>query len=256
MLEKVVRQVKHITIIGLALLAGCILSGLATSVAVAAPEFKASCFLDEVGKYSSQASCEKDEEGGSGWEHTTVKGLSAGMKLRNTSTLIACTAGSIPGGGFFRTFVTRLLMHWLKCEATSEGKPNCKVNSPGAGEGEIVSNTLKGELGEVAASEATSKRGLLLKPETGKALFTVEKAACITFAGSAEGSIAGEISPVGKSQTTSKLVFVEAGTGKQQIKQLTVKPGKSEAPSLTFGFLSAAEEATDDLAFDHAIEVT
>jgi hypothetical protein len=134
-----------------------------------------------------------------------------------------------------------------------KGAEECEAKSVGASKEEVVTLTLKGELGTVKTSEAASGVGFLLEPETGKRIVTIEK----NFCGSEElitGSVAGEVLPIGSKQLTSKLNFALT-SAEQKIKVIAVLAGLKE-PLLVAGSEPAALETLEDLEFEEALEVT
>jgi hypothetical protein len=130
----------------------------------------------------------------------------------------------------------------------------CTAKSRSAKAGEILTNTLKGELGTVKASEALSGVGLLLAPTTGTEFATLE-GACVTAA-AISGAIAGEVASVNLRSTANKLVFA-GSSGNQKIESIVVL-GKVEKPSLTTfaGLVSTSEDTTEEVTFTSAVEVT
>lgn len=129
----------------------------------------------------------------------------------------------------------------------------CTQKSVGASEGEIVSTTLKGELGTVKTSEATSGVGILIEPETTKKFYTLVKTECAAET-SVVGSVAAEVSPIGVSQLTEKLTFNANGTS-QSIKTISVL-GKAVKPELEAFGLEATVDTSVPLEFAAAVEVT
>jgi len=160
------------------------------------------------------------------------------------------STGEITGA----TTVGSLVLTFTGCEGMKGGGTTCKVKSVGANAGEIITKPLKGELGEVATSEATSGVGLLIEPASGEALTTIAKGECYNE-GSIEGRIAAEVTPIKTLAKTGKLVFV-GSSGSQKIKAITVK-GVKEKPSLSFHSSIYSWGMTDTLEFmGNALEVT
>jgi hypothetical protein len=141
----------------------------------------------------------------------------------------------------------------LGCVRIGNSK-ECPQKSPGAsGSGEIVSTTLKGELGTVKTSEAASGVGLLLAPESGARFYTLAETAC-GLETAVTGKLAGEVSPIGHSQTTSKVIF-GVTSGKQDIKAISVL-GAVVEPELVAFSDTVTEEASESLSFGSAVEVS
>jgi hypothetical protein len=134
------------------------------------------------------------------------------------------------------------------------GSKECPQKTVGAsGREEIVTNTLKGELGTVKTSEAVSGVGLLLEPETTKKMYLLAENEC-ELETAVSGSIAGEISPVGSTQTTGKLVFAVT-SGKQDIKEIAVL-GTVKKPGLNAFSFTLTQESTESLEYAASVEVS
>lgn len=89
-------------------------------------------------------------------------------------------------------------------------------------------NLLKGQLGKVAKSEGTSEVGMLLIPESGTVLTEIE-GSCLTITkDDIEGSVIGEVSPVGKVQGTGEIIFKISGKNRRY-RNLKVDPKKSSS---------------------------
>jgi hypothetical protein len=177
----------------------------------------------------------------------------AGTLEASTGETITCTADASAGKINGPSTVGNLAVTFTGCIGKS-GSSECAAKSPGAKEGTIVTNTLKGEFGEVKASEATTLTGLLLEPASGTEFVTIEGSCLVTAAVS--GSLAGEVSPVGVLSSTGKLVF-SGSKGTQKIKEITVLT-KVDKPALTaFGGLVSASEATSEaLTFGEPLLIT
>jgi hypothetical protein len=186
----------------------------------------------------------------------TFTGTSGSGKLTDSiGEEITCTSDSSSGEITGVDTVAKVLVTFKGCtgKKTSSEKA-CSVKSVGAAEGEIKTSSLKGELGTVAKAEATSEVGLDLEPEK-QPFVSIEKATC-TLGGAVEGSIAGEVTPVKKSQTTGELVFIQTANGTQKVKKITVLSGAKSPSLLAFGLVSSSEETTEKLTFSKAVEVT
>jgi hypothetical protein len=134
-----------------------------------------------------------------------------------------------------------------------KGKEECEAHSTGK-TNEIVTNTLKGELGTVATSEAASGVALLLEPASGTAFVTTE-GSCLTTA-AVSGKIAGEATPIKSKSTTGKLIFV-GSAGAQKITKVNVLSAEVEPKLTAFaGLVSASEATSEEVKFSQVIEVT
>jgi hypothetical protein len=141
----------------------------------------------------------------------------------------------------------------LECVTILNSK-ECPQKTVGAsGAGEIVTSTLKGELGTVKTSEAASGVGLILEPETTKKLYLLAENEC-ELETQVAGSIAGEVSPIGSSQTTGKLVFAVTGS-KQDIREIGLLGTVKKLGLNAFGF-SLTQESTESLEYASAVEVS
>jgi hypothetical protein len=168
--------------------------------------------------------------------------------LDPTTCSKSTTVGEITGA----STVGKVVVTYTGCEGTGSGG-KCKMKSVGAAEGEIVTKSLKGELGTVAKTEAASERGILLQPEVGKTFAELAAGTC-EIGGNIEGKVAGEVTPIGKKQTTLSFVFAASGSS-QKIKHITVAGGAVEPKLLVLGN-AATETVTDEVTFEEALEVT
>jgi hypothetical protein len=198
--------------VALSLIAMFAISGTAATAASAAPEF-------------SKA---KDT-------FTTTSGESV---LKGTGLTITCKKDSGSGEVISKTNVN--------AKVTFEG---CKGEILGGKCPETISSSLTGELGEVAAAEATSKIGLLFKAKEGP--FAEFKCGSITI--KVEGSVAGEVTPTKTLSKTGKVVFALNGSA-QKIKEIKVL-GKTEKPTLKAFGLASVLQGTEENTFAEAIEV-
>ena len=175
-------------------------------------------------------------------------------KLVTTGESITCSADTNAGEVTGATAVGKVVITFTGCKA-KKGEEICTVKSASAKEGEVVTKTLKGELGEVAESEAADEVGLVLEPETTKKIATLASAKCSAEA-SLEGSVAGEVTPLATAAKTDKLVFAVT-SAKQNIKSITVKPGTAaKTVKLELAGLEATDESTDEIGFEKEAEVT
>jgi hypothetical protein len=180
-------------------------------------------------------------------------GRSGTAKLVATGTTITCAKSTAPRGETISdTTVGGMVITFTGCKANKGGE-ECTVKSTGAAAGSVITKTLKGELGTVKSAEAASEAGLLLSPETGSEITTLEKATC-----SAEtkvtGSVAAEVTPVNKELTSSKFVFV--GTGKsEKIKTIAADNGSVKKPLLEAFGGDAAEELSAEITWEEELEI-
>jgi hypothetical protein len=144
-------------------------------------------------------------------------GLGHEVKLEASTNVITCkevtTSGEIEAPGVAKDVVTKL----FGCRGEEKlTKKTCEVKSlkPEGGKEQIVFNALKGELGKVSKTEATSETGLLLGPESGTTLSELE-GSCLTVTKPVlKGSFISEVTPAGK--TTEVGEFKDAVVEKKQ----------------------------------------
>ena len=222
---------KQIRTLGMVLVAVFALSAVVASAAFAAPEFEV--------------------RSGETLKGTTFTGSTTGAKLTAAGTTINCTGGSSSGEITGATTVGKVVVTFTGCKG--KGLSECSVQSPGASPGEVVTDTLEGELGEVAHSEAANETGLKLKA-SGKESFVTTEGSCLPFGGSSvTGEIIGDVQPVKAFAKTGELVY-KAESKKQKIQKFTTD---SSAQVLkAFGFAEVVEETTESLEFSKEIKVT
>jgi len=162
--------------------------------------------------------------------------LAAGSARVTCST--ATSTGEITGS----KTVGKVLVVFRGCTSAGYGGSGCPVESAGAKSGEVRTNPLKGELGIVAAVEASSQRALVLSPETGKKFSYVEGNPC-TEEVTVYGSVAGEVESVDIKSVRNGLVF-KAADGQQVIKKVKVAAGEDHPELEAFG--TTATESTDE----------
>ena len=162
------------------------------------------------------------------------------------------TAGEVAGA----STLGKVVIKFTGCKAIIKGTEECSINSssPLGAAGEVITKSLKGELGTVKTSEAASGVGLLLEQEVkGTGITTFANVSCLPES-KLTGSLAGEIVTVGKKQATNKLVF-GVTSGNQNISSITVKSGK-QAPELEAWGTTLGVEGSDEMSFEEALEVT
>jgi hypothetical protein len=168
-----------------------------------------------------------------------------------TGETVSCTQDASSGEVTGPLTVGDVTVTFTGCKGKS-GSTTCTANSPSAKEGQVVTSTLKGELGAVEASEASSLVGLLLEPASGHSIVTIEGSCLVTAA--VEGSLAGEDAPLGVLSTTSKLIF-SGSAGSEKIKAIEVL-GLAVKPKLdAFGLVAASEATSEELTFQEVVEV-
>jgi hypothetical protein len=222
---------KRICMASLAIVACLALAALtATSATAAAPEFTV---LPSVKTY----------------EETVGTGT---FSADNGIDIVTCGKGTATGQITGMRTVGKVVFKLKECMSSEQGRGNCTIKSTGANEGEIVSKTLKGELGTVKSSEATTGVGVLAEPESGKEWLTLVGNAC-TEETAVSGRIAGEVGPV-KTLTTKGFIDFAAGGAGQKIKKIGVLSGLVE-PKMTAFSAAVIEEKYEVLESKEPIEI-
>jgi hypothetical protein len=167
---------------------------------------------------------------------------------------LECSKSTSSGEITSATTLGKVVMQSTGCKLTI-GDETCPMKSEGGGTEEIVTTSLKGELGIVATTEAASGIGLLLKPETGEVWTSLVETKCLGGS-TVEGSLAGEVTSLSK-QTTHGLDFVTSEYGaKQRIKEITLDSGELKKPKWD-GFLTVMTlEQSNEVKFEEALEIT
>jgi hypothetical protein len=185
----------------------------------------------------------------------TGSGLGADTFAFGGST-ISCTTNTAKGTISSATLAGGVIVTFTGCKSTGSSGSNCTIKSVGAAEGTLATNTLHGVLGLILPKGMGTGVGLLLLPVANKKFWTLAANTC-TVETTMTGNIAGEVSPVGKSQTTGKLAFVASSSGGgESVKDFDLSSGGLVRPELElFGALGSVT-ATEDVTFSAAVEVT
>jgi len=178
----------------------------------------------------------------------TGAGLGANV-LTASTTSISCTGESNTGEITGVKKVGKVVVKFTTCTANSGA---CEAKSTGAKSGEIVTLTLKGELG-ITTQSATGV-GLLLEPETTKKFVHIEASCTSPTETEVSGTIAGEASPIKSSQTTGKLVF-GVTSGAQNITAINIL-GTTVKPELEAFGVKATQATVNDVTYSAAVEVS
>lgn len=177
-------------------------------------------------------------------------------ELSNSSVRVTCSNGLGEGEATSTETVGKMVIVYDSCmgeKGTEKSEEECTVKSAGAkSEGEVVTKTLKGELGEVASSEAYTEGGLLLEPETGKTI-TELTGKCLGSSTGLAGSLAAEVLPAEVSTKVIEDNFA-ATSGKQLIKTISVKAGNVK-PKLELGGSEAVEQEYLEMEFADEVEL-
>jgi hypothetical protein len=181
---------------------------------------------------------------------TATTGATTLLANGGTET-VTCSSGTGSGEVAAAKEIGQLVLHFTGCTSSGATKSGCSVKSIGAtAEGLISTQTLRGLLGLVLPGSTV---GLLLLPSSGKKVTALAGNGC-TVETTVTGSVAGELSPVGRSQTTGKLVLSTTG-GKQNITDIDIEGGLVK-PELVAFATTASETASYAISYATAIEVT
>jgi hypothetical protein len=210
-------------------------------------------------------------------EEPKLKGFTSANEVGKASVLRASVntvecentdVGKIDAG--WKESVEKVIVTFTKCKGkNSKTSKTCTVKSKGAtGAEEVVTNSLKGELGHVASTEATSEVGLLLEPTEGSVFVTLEGSCLEPTTAAIEGGIIGEVTPLTKG-LKHKVVYALSGTAQKitkfersfakhctGAKVIKCEEDKLGTTSLKFaGTIAATEEATDVTTFEEELEI-
>jgi hypothetical protein len=207
-------------------------------------------------------------------EEPLLKGLMSANETGKASVLrasvntVECEKNTDTGKLVGRESVEKVTVTFTKCKGkNSKTSKTCTVKSKGAtGAEEIVTNSLKGELGEI---ETGSEVGLLLEPSTGVLFVTLEGSCLEPTTAAIEGGIIGEVTPLTKG-LKDKVIYALNGTA-QKITKFErsfanhcalakaikcEKPDQTGTTSLKFaGTIAATQETTDVNTFEEELEI-
>jgi hypothetical protein len=216
---------------------------------VLVPEFSACGFKKGAGsKYASKAACEAGTVSSGEWERIHFTDKEGVSHLNSLGVVITCQKDTSSGEITGPNTVANVKVTFEECKA-KKGTEECAVNG-----GTINTETLSGELGNVAVAEAASTVGEDLKPPAGKP-FVKLTGTCIVNT-SVEGSVIGEVIPVGgPPKLTGELNFKcePAGSTKQKIQKFV---GGVKDTLSAFSNPACFESFPDVITFEEAIEVT
>jgi hypothetical protein len=220
-------------LVGLALVAVFAMSAIIASTASAFPEF----LMLPTGK--------------------TFTGVSGVATLVAGTEKVTCQKDTNTGEVTSMDSIGKVTVHFLECKGENGKAETCTVKSAGAPEtttGLIITNSLRGLLGEVAETEAKSKVGILLEPESGVTFVTLQGPCLSPTEEAVEGTVAGELTPIKALQSTLKLIL-GVTSKKQNIKEITVLAGLKKPKLTAFGIATATEETEDENTFEGKVEV-
>jgi hypothetical protein len=165
---------------------------------------------------------------------------------------VTCTGSTITGELTGARTVGSVLITFSGCSSKEGG--GCSVQSSPAAPGEILTNTLKGELGTVKESEALSEVGLLILPASGTAFVTIEGSCLLVSPSPVVGSLVSEVMPVNEESLAGQLRFV-GNKGLQLIKSIAVLSNVVKPHLKALGVLETSLEMADELEYKGAVEV-
>jgi hypothetical protein len=224
---------------------------------------------------SAEVAAEQQQFENAAGKEPTLKGFTSKegvSRLTAGGAVVECKKDTDTGKLVGKESVKEVVVKFVECE---EPTKKCPVKSTGAtNPNEIVTKSLKGELGEVnaVAGEATSEVGLLLEGETSNVFVTLEgPAKCLPVEGptAVEGSVVGEVTPLALARTDKTEFLVSAGA--QKIKTFErsfaahcagapvareCKEDKSFKPTLSaFGGKPGTFESKDENEFGEELKV-
>jgi hypothetical protein len=153
------------------------------------------------------------------------------------------------------THVEEVLIKFKPCTAVilAGGKVNkCSIRSLGSAAGTIRTKRLDGDLVAVAAAEAPSEVGLDLKAEVGTIITVLSAPGCGVPNMPIEGSVIGEVMPIGPPEGTERKLISAAVGGKQKIQILP----SGAKDTLSIGASEAVLVSSVTLKFAELMEVT
>lgn len=207
---------KRINIVGLCLVAAFAFSAVAATSALALPEFvmKAGSVLPI--KFAG----------------TDAKA----SKLLTKNSVVECTADSSAGEVTGPMTFAKVVIKFTGCKSSG-----FECESSKAKKGEIVTNSLKGELGETAVN---SKVGVTLEPETSGGLLA--KFTCFIVTAEVSGSVIGEIptASLNKSLASFNLVYAANAAMEQEIQEIKLLSETKKALHLS-AFGEAATQVAE-----------
>lgn len=181
----------------------------------------------------------------------TFKGMGEPSTLKAADIAVSCEEAVDAGEVTGMSTIGKLTVTFTGCQVTAASK-TCTIKSTSAKEGEIVTNTLMGELGTTKSEEATSEVGLLLLPESGKTWTILAETSC-SLESRVTGTLAGEVLPISEKTEYTGLEF-GVSSQKQNIQDIIVASGLVQ-PSLTAFSETATEEFGDGIEFNGEVEI-
>jgi hypothetical protein len=245
-------------ILGSTIAAVIALSALATSSAMAAPEF-IHCVAKAGGTFG--AGCTAAGSGfakvavptGSKIKYTDKEGTS-NFFVKNEITF-TCTQDTSKGEITGSTTMAKITVRFTGCTAKKGANPPCSAQNLHGTPGVIVINELKGLLGNASETKTGSTvPGEGLEPEAGAGEVVTLEASCVKpEVSEIVGGVIGEVTPVNVLSSKGNLDFGCIPTSITQ--QLLGFLNGTENVLKTFGSVGCFE-SKDEITFAEAIEVT
>jgi hypothetical protein len=184
----------------------------------------------------------------------TFKILSGTTKLAGTEQSVTCSKDEGSGKVLGAATVSNVTVLFTGCVAKEGEKEACTAKTDGGISGDIITNTLDGELGLVTKTEAASGVGLLLLPEAGKVFVKISAVCTSPELFAVEGSLAGQADNIGVLSRTGLLLF-GGSPGVQSIKEIGIL-GTTVKPKLSsFGVAPVSEIGTETIDYSGLIEI-
>jgi len=189
----------------------------------------------------------------------TFTGLGLGPEeLIAGTNILKCTHNTSSGTISSATLVGGVVVTFTGCTASGSGGSGCPALSVGAPSGVIITKTLHGVLGLILPKGTGSGVGLLLLPVANKKFVEIEANTCTVVLTTISGSVAGEVTPVGRGLIlTGKQIFQAASSGTgESIKSFDPTTGGTVTPEIEAFGIIASQATNEDITFSVPVEVS
>jgi hypothetical protein len=176
-----------------------------------------------------------------------------GLALLETASTkpVDCASSTTTGEITGLSKVGNVMVSFTGCHST-EGS-GCTIKGGGGTTGNILTATLDGELG--TSKESKTGVALLLLPTTGTEFVELSGSCLPLGGGETNGSVAGEVTPVGGGTVLDgKLIFTGL-SGSQSIKKISILGSVVEPELKALGLLASSEDATGLVTYEKDVEV-